>query len=438
MNKFVLFTAIISGLGSQIALAGKPFENKLNPEEQLGRSLYKDAQLSLNRNQSCESCHSLRPVAIIGGREEAEKTQSATFVDPENVMNGTPVSDGSVDGALGGLNAPSAGYAAFSPQFHWDASEGLFFGGQFWNGRAALLRDQAKGPFTNPVEMAMPDRPSVVARLQENSKYQEQFISVYGIDLAAVQTDGTDPAGVQAAYHAMSLAIEAFERSVEFNRFNAKFDFVENGWINYTESEQRGADLFDAVCANCHAGTSEDANGNLIQGVMTDFSYDNIGVPANVNIAAVKQPALEGNSMVIALGGDPAAEAGKQKVMSLRNIEITPPYMHNGVFKTLEQVVHFYNTRDVLDTCVDNNDPGFGTTCWPAPEFTENVNVEELGNLGLSAQDEADIVAYLKTFTDGYPKTGDPAVPKGSLPGYFYLPSEIMPPRPALEEGSDR
>ena len=128
-------------------------------------------------------------------------------------------------------------------------------------------------------------------------------------------------------------------------------------------------------------------------------------------------------------------EVGKQKVMSLRNIELTAPYMHNGVFQTLEQVVHFYNTRDILGTCVDNNDPGFGVTCWPAPEFTDNVNTEELGDLELSPQDEADIVAYLKTFTDGYP-----GVPEGSKPNYPYDFNDpmVMPERPDPEEGSDR
>jgi cytochrome c peroxidase len=76
--------------------------------------------------------------------------------------------------------------------------------------------------------------------------------------------------------------------------------------------------------------------------------------------------------------------------MSLRNIAATPPYAHNGYFATLEDVVHFYNTRDVADAG------------WPAPEVTQNVNTDELGNLGLTAEEEAAIVAFLKTLTDGY------------------------------------
>lgn len=97
--------------------------------------------------------------------------------------------------------------------------------------------------------------------------------------------------------------------------------------------------------------------------------------------------------------------------------------MHNGVFKTLKEVVNFYNTRDVLPVCEEANDisnPGFGKSCWPKGEFHTTRNTDELGNLGLSEQDETDIVAYLKTFTDNYPEWGnkkglhDPKVPRKS------------------------
>jgi cytochrome c peroxidase len=358
---------------------------------------------------------------------------TATFIDPDNLIHGTVVSDGSDPTLFGTLNAPSAGYAAFSPPFHFDDEEGLYIGGQFWNGRASYLRDQAALPPLNPVEMAMPSEEAVIERLQERRRYVEAFIRVYGIDLTAVQTDGTDPSGVENSYRAMTLAIEAFERSQTFNRFTSKFDFVETGLTDYTAQEERGADLFDEVCAVCHEGTREDADGVLIQGLMTDFSYDNLGVPANVNIAGAPDLGLGGNPVVVDDGAF-WSEMGKQKVMSLRNIAITPPYMHNGVFETLEQVVHFYNTRDVLGVCADNNDPTMGISCWPEPEIPDNVNRDELGDLGLSPEDEAAIVAYLKTFTDGYQIWGrDPVLKWWSRPAYHYLPEEIMPARPPVD-----
>ena len=105
---------------------------------------------------------------------------------------------------------------------------------------------------------------------------------------------------------------------------------------------------------------------------------------------------IANNPIDYGLGGRPdiaakdptGAELGKHKVMSLRNIAITPPYGHNGFFATLEEVVHFYNTRDV--------------EAWPAPEVEQNVNTTELGNLGLTPEEEVDVVAFLKTLTDGF------------------------------------
>jgi cytochrome c peroxidase len=102
------------------------------------------------------------------------------------------------------------------------------------------------------------------------------------------------------------------------------------------------------------------------------------------------------------------AEWGKHKVPTLRNVDLRPDeyfvkaYGHNGYFKSLEGIVHFYNTRDVKPEC-----PGAYTEaealaagCWPPPEVAENVNTDELGDLGLTTEEEAAIVAFLKTLSD--------------------------------------
>jgi cytochrome c peroxidase len=108
------------------------------------------------------------------------------------------------------------------------------------------------------------------------------------------------------------------------------------------------------------------------------------------------------------MGGNPALEMGKQKVPTLRNVDLRPfagatkAYMHNGVFKSLEQVVHFYNTRDVLPRCESTPGPVFGVNCWPAPEVLQTMNTDELGNLGLSRAEEAALVAFMRTLSDGY------------------------------------
>jgi len=393
--------------------------------EQLGEALYFDQNLSLNKNQSCASCHD----------------PASGFVDPDTL---SPVSAGSIAGQFGGLNAPSAAYAALSPFFHWNEVDGLFVGGQFWNGRANTLAEQAAGPFLNPVEMAMPDKWAVVDRLRTSATpdYQTMFSEVFGIDLIGITPYPTDltpppslftavptaqsnyPPGVLEAYDRMAEAIGEFEKTELFTKYDSKYDYYLAGLTTLTAQEDKGLKLFTnkGKCALCHLPNPSIAPDgvSMLPPVFTDFTYDNLGVPQNVNIP--------GTPIDLGLGGRPdifaidpsGLQLGKHKVMTLRNIELTPPYAHNGVFATLAQIVHFYNTRDVLGVCADNNDPGFGVTCWPAPEVPQNVNVAELGDLRLTAEQEADIVAFLLTLSDGW----------GPLNGMATLPRPVMPPMP--------
>ncbi|MDD5461769.1 MAG: cytochrome c peroxidase [Methylococcales bacterium] len=405
----------------------------LTDEQQLGKLLYEDENLSLNRNQSCSSCHSLKPEP----KQNTFPKRVSVFIDRDNVKKGTAVSLGSIPDATGALNAPSVGYAAFSPLFLWNDEEGLYVGGQFWNGRASDLTEQAKGPLLNPVEMAMPSEWSVVSRLKENGKYQKLFWQVYGINLAAVpyinnkQLNVITPAAVTETYHHMAKAISAFEQSPVFNKFTSKFDYVLANMTEFSQIEKEGLALFNdetkGNCAACHISeVSIDEDGDVIPPMFTDFTYDNIGLPRNVKIPKNPEPdsGLGGRSDIAALDPD-GNEIGKHKVMSLRNIALTAPYGHNGVFTTLEQIVHFYNTRDTLGWVPDNQDSGFATLGWPDPEISQNVNHDELGNLGLVIDEEKAIVAFMKTLTDDYPKWGkDRRVPPGT-PSPF---PEVKPP----------
>ena len=369
--------------------------NDLNYEEKLGKKLYKDTNLSLNKNQSCASCHSLKRVELFDDR----KTPAPGFVDPENIATGSPTSRGSIEGLFGGLNSPSAGYASFSPDFHFDSAEGLWVGGQFWNGRAATLEEQAKGPFLNPVEMAMPSRWAVISELKKNTHYVEAFQSIYGFDLDAVPanpmapSDDDAPPSVHQAYDLLATAIAQFERSKELNPFTSKFDFVSAGLTQFTAQEQLGKDLFEgkALCSACHVmDPVQGADGKTYPPVFTDFTYDNIGVPRNHSIPGNPLPDI---GLSATTGNQ--EDDGKHKVMSLRNIAVTAPYAHNGYFRTLEQIVHFYNTRDLA------------SEGWAPPEVAQNLNTSELGNLGLSVEEEHAIVTFMRTLTDGYQKWGD-------------------------------
>jgi len=102
---------------------------------------------------------------------------------------------------------------------------------------------------------------------------------------------------------------------------------------------------------------------------------------------------------------------GKHKVPTLRNVAkgfgkgFPKAYAHNGYFKSLKGIVHFYNTRDIKPTCPDpftTEKDALRMNCWPAPEVTDNVNTDELGNLGLTDAEEDALVAFMETLSDGF------------------------------------
>ena len=349
------------------------------PQEQLGDFLYNDLQLSEPAGQGCVTCHD----------------PNFGFVDPDNADPDSPVylrpvSEGVVPGRFGNRNSPSAGYAAFTPVF---TLKGGIQGGQFWDGRAPDLAAQARGPFLNPVEMNNTTEGQVIGKIAQQP-YANLFEQVCGPDAFLPENVGT-------SYVCMSEAIAAFEGTELFSPFTSKFDAVEAGLAEFTPQEEQGRALFsgNAKCAHCH--TAKVGGGKPV--LFTDFKYHNIGLPENREIfALVGAPFTD-----LGLGGflnDPKQD-GKFKNPHLRNIELTPPYMHNGVLRTLKEVVHFYNTRDVLAECdpaQGNLDPDFGVTCWAAPEIPGTMDSSFLGDLNLTDAEEDAIVAFMLTFTDGY------------------------------------
>jgi cytochrome c peroxidase len=375
----------------------------------LGERIFNDRDLSLKRNQSCASCHDV----------------AWGFSSPNSAVNAAgAVMFGSVASRFGTRRPPSAAYATQSPVLYYDEVDDTYVGGNFWDGRATGARlgspsaEQALLPFVNPVEQALPDAACVLYRIASGG-YGALFTAAYGRDLSMVKwpanasalcaLEGTtlplsvaDRALVQEEYDHVGLAIAAFEASPRVNQFSSKYDAYLKRQAVFTPEEKLGLALYEgkAQCSACHPSNGANA-------LFTDYTYDNIGVPANA-----ANPGLLANPLFadIGLGGfllDPSRH-GAQKVPTLRNIDKrgTPggakAYMHNGAFKSLEEVVHFYNTRDVLPDCTTLSAPKSGVNCWPAPEVTSNVNVDELGNLGLSPTEERAIVAYLRTLSDGF------------------------------------
>lgn len=350
----------------------------------LGKKLFEDTSLSEPAGQACASCHDA----------------THAFTDPDQDK---PTSEGIHPGLFGRRNSPTAAYAQFSPPFHFDEKDGTYVGGQFLDGRSSMLEDQAKQPFLNPAEMANLSKQSVVEKVL-NASYAPLFKQVFGL----TSLDDADP-----AYERIVQAIAAFERTKTFAPFSSKFDYFLKGQAQLTAQEMRGMALFTGAnkgnCAACHPITPL-ANGT--PPLFTDFTYDNLGVPRNPDNPFYAQGVgfnPDGTNFIdLGLGGalGIAAQNGKFKVPTLRNIAVTAPYMHNGYFTDLRSVVQFYNDRDLRPRCADpvwtRAADAQGQNCWPGPEVQETVNHAELGHLGLAVEEVDDIVAFLQTLTDGW------------------------------------
>jgi len=380
-SALLVLVAAAAALG--VGTAAPPAGPQTDAKVRLGQWLFEDVNLSDPPGQACATCHAM----------------GAGLADPDRRA---PTSKGVRPGLFGDRNTPSAGYMAFSPPFHFDKAEQHYVGGQFWDGRAATLEEQATQPFLNPVEMANRNAAQVVAKVQAAS-YAPLFQQVFGSDAFA------DP---DRAFKRIGEAIAAFERTPAFQPFSSKYDAWLAGRARLTPQELRGLKLFEREdkgnCAACHP-VARDARGR--GGLGTDFTYDNLGVPKNPDNPFYRMPKAHnpaGRGFVDrGLGGvvAQAGEYGKFKVPTVRNVELTAPYMHNGYFSSLRAVVDFYNTRDVKPRCEEEfvaEAEALARGCWPRPEMVANVNSDELGNLRLSPREVDDIVAFMLTLTDGW------------------------------------
>ncbi|HBY94933.1 MAG: hypothetical protein M5U01_16500 [Ardenticatenaceae bacterium] len=371
---------------------------QLSNVEMLGEHLFFDENLSEPAGQACAVCHG----------------PAVGWTGPSPVINATgAVYEGAVPGRFGNRKPPASAYAGDSPVLY-QAADGTWVGGMFWDGRATgatlgdPLAEQAQGPFLNPLEQNNPDAKAVVDKVLASS-YSSLFTAVCG----AVYD-------VEAYYDCIGRSIAAYERSGEVSQFSSKYDYFLKGEATLTDQEKWGFQLFEgkAMCSGCHI-SERGPNGE--PPLFTDYTYDNLGVPKNPQNPFYQEPEWnpDGTRWVdYGLGGYLKAagyppnvynkELGKMKVPTLRNVDQRPydgfvkAYGHNGYFKSLEEIVHFYNTRDVLPTCAPNSPLVPGVDCWPKAEVPKNVNRTELGKLGLTPDEETALVAFMKTLTDGY------------------------------------
>ncbi len=300
-----------------------PTDNPLTKAKvQLGRMLFYNSNLSSDGTVSCASCHK----------------QENAFSDINKFSIG-------VNGATGDRQA----MAIFNMAWH----DNEFF----WDGRAHLLRDQALGPIENPLEMNE-SLDNVIKKLYTDEEMKNQFIKAFGSNEITAEK--------------ISLALENFMMSIISE--DSKYDRYLAGTTQLTPSEERGRVLFfgeyneffpdisGADCAHCHAGNNFENDLYMNNGLDEDAEFIDFGRELATGLAA---------------------DRAKFKVTSLRNIAVTPPYMHDGRFQTLEEVVDHYNENVKNSSTVD---PALlGTTAT---------------GLMLDDQEKEDLINFLNTLTD--------------------------------------
>ncbi len=362
----------------------------------LGRRLFADRGLSGSGRMSCATCH-----------------------DPANHF--APSNDRSVQvgGAMldqpGTRASPSLTYGAGSPFFteHYYESEDEGdesldqgpTGGRTWDGRVNRARDQAAIPLLAPNEMANDSEAAVVARAAQ-APYAAQLAQLFGADIFA---------NPHRAFVAIGEALEAYQETpADFTPFTSKYDAFLRGRVQLTAEETRGLEAFNdparGNCIHCHKSRVSAARSLPL---FTDYGFIAVGVPRNDKIPANKDPRYFDLGACGPQRKDLANRpefCGLFKAPSLRNVATRRSFYHNGAFHTLEQAVAFYATRDTNpERWYPIGRDGKVRKFDDLPEqYQRNINYEPPFNRrpgqppALSEQDVRDIVAFLRTLTDGF------------------------------------
>jgi cytochrome c peroxidase len=391
----LLTTAAAVSVAASGASAGRPNLSERDAirlaREQLGKRLFVDETLSEPHGTSCASCH-----------------------DPKRAFSGNHGSTigvplGSTPGSYGLRNTPSLTYASFTPPFGYDKDDDNIDlkGGQFLDGRANFLDEQAEGPLLSPLEMNNHDRAAVVAKIAK--AYAVEFRMAFGADIFSRGTD--------RAFLAVGAALQAYESTAAFHPFSSRFDRFRKGALALNAAEERGMKLFidpaKGNCMGCHIARIQVATAVPL---FTDFGYEILGVPRNPRIPANADAAF----FDLGLGGpkrslplaDPSFSAAF-RTPSLRNVAVKQAFMHNGCFTRLEDVVAFYATRD---TDPDHWYPHGATFNDTPAAYQGNINraLPFGGHPGAAphfqGQEIDDLVAFLRALTDQEFEAALPAV----------------------------
>ena len=331
-------------LPAQFPVPRVPADNPMTADKvALGRFLFYDRRLSGNGTQACASCH----------------VQSLAFTDGRITALGST-------GQGHPRNAQHLGNVAYSPTLTWA------------NNALTDLETQMLVPLfgTAPVEMGINDgnRDAVLARLQGDAAYPAMFSAAFAGDAAPV------------SWGNVVKAIAAFQRTLVSG--NSKYDQYLRGQATLTDAEQRGLTLFfgeKAECFHCHGGINFNDQFVHASSRLTETPFHNTGLYNIGGTGAFPEP-NRGLFELTAL----AADMGKFRAPSLRNVEVTAPYMHDGTIATLAEVLEFY----AAGGRVISSGPHAG-------DGRSNPFKDPLvSRMRLDAQEREDLVAFLKTLTD--------------------------------------
>jgi cytochrome c peroxidase len=365
----------------------------------LGRRMFVDAGLSASGKMACSSCHDPR---------HAFGPPDARVVQP----------GGAALDRFGFRNAPSLTYLhspiAFTEHFYESEvtngkdDEGPT-GGRTWDGRVNNGHDQALMPLLDPAEMANATREDVVAKLAR-ADYLRAFreaVSPPGEDIL------DDP---DSAVAWMTVALETYEQSqAEFHPFTSKYDAYLRDEVELSPAEQRGLAAFNDMkkgnCASCHPGNHKNPANHFP--IFTDFGYVALAVPRNRSLPANADPDFRDLGLCGPLRvdlKDRPEYCGLFRTPSLRNVALRKNFFHNGAMHSLRDAVAFYATRDVTPKRWYGVGPDHRARRYddlPAA-YWKNVNEDVPfkprpdGRPRLDDRDIDDIVAFLRTLTDGY------------------------------------
>jgi cytochrome c peroxidase len=378
--------------GEQSAASPGMSRNTQDPSQvilsQLGRLMFFDVSLSASGKLACATCHDPRyaygppPGKAIAYGGKYMQQPGTRAVPSLRYLHGAP---------------------RFSEQHRFVDGDLGPVGGFTWDGRVDSLSAQAKIPLLAPHEMANADAAEVSGKVSK-AAYAAQFRAAFGNHIF------DNP---QRAFEAVSRSLEAFQQEpAEFYPYNSRYDAYLRGDIELTEQEERGASLFKdplkGNCASCHLGDTRDNKPPPF----TDFDYVNVGVPRNPHIHANADPNYYDLGLCGPLRADLAGRheyCGYFRSPTVRNSAIRDAFFHNGVFSSLRQVIDFYNERDLYPEKYYSRNPdgsvhqfddlpaGYPDNVDHDPPLDRKPGAER----ALSESDIDDLIAFLKTLTDG-------------------------------------